>query len=446
MGFKKEYGQLLEDKNLARWHSNLSKGSTIVAEVYLRRLGSFCKQVGISPGEYVKLPLRKMEDVAQDFIEAMENSKKEDGSQRYAPSYVQSHLKAVKSWAEWNRKGLQRRIKIANLSQRPSLSEERSPTKEELRRVLYSDKTSLRTRACIALVAFAGVRLEVLGDFLGNDGLKLGDLPELEIKGKKAEFTKTPAMIIVREELNKSRHRYLTFLSEEGCEVLKHYLEARMREGEKLVQESALIGTSPRQAAKASRFEIADRSPFLRTTKIGDGMRKSMRAVSLPWRPYVFRTYFDTALMLAESKGLVSHAYQQFWMGHKGDIEAQYTTHKNHLPEKVVEDMREAYEKAQELLQTTKAEETSMEKFDRRLYQRLLEITGYKPDEIAKMLPGMTDEQIMKAAREKFVGAMVNNGARQKIIPITQVESYISNGWEYVAQLPDSKAILKLPI
>jgi len=48
-----------------------------------------------------------------------------------------------------------------------------------------------------------------------------------------------------------------------------------------------------------------------------------MRAVQLPWRPYVFRTYFDTALMLSESKGMISHAYQQFWMGHTGDIEAQ---------------------------------------------------------------------------------------------------------------------------
>jgi hypothetical protein len=58
MGFKSQYGQLLEDRNLVRWYSNLSKGSVIVAQVYLRRLGSFCKQVGISPGEYVKLSLR----------------------------------------------------------------------------------------------------------------------------------------------------------------------------------------------------------------------------------------------------------------------------------------------------------------------------------------------------------------------------------------------------
>jgi hypothetical protein len=35
MGFKNEYGQLLEDKNLARWYSNLFKGSVIVAQVYL---------------------------------------------------------------------------------------------------------------------------------------------------------------------------------------------------------------------------------------------------------------------------------------------------------------------------------------------------------------------------------------------------------------------------
>jgi hypothetical protein len=46
------------------------------------------------------------------------------------------------------------------------------------------------------------------------------------------------------------------------------------------------------------------------------------------WRPYVLRAYFDTQLMLAESKGLVLRDYRQFWMGHKGDMEARFLKHK----------------------------------------------------------------------------------------------------------------------
>lgn len=31
---------------------------------------------------------------------------------------------------------------------------------------------------------------------------------------------------------------------------------------------------------------------------------------------------------------------RQFWMGHKGDIEARYTTNKSRLPQDVMDDMR----------------------------------------------------------------------------------------------------------
>lgn len=59
---------------------------------------------------------------------------------------------------------------------------------------------------------------------------------------------------------------------------------------------------------------------------------------------------------MAENNGKIAHAYRQFFMGHKGDMEARYTTNKGRLPEKMIEDMREAYKKSQEYLQTTAAE------------------------------------------------------------------------------------------
>ncbi|MEE9586022.1 MAG: hypothetical protein V3W09_03885, partial [Nitrososphaerales archaeon] len=66
---KEKYKKLLRDADVKRWYSNLAKGSNILADVYLRALGRFCEQVKLTPKQFVTMPLKKMEDVAQDFID-----------------------------------------------------------------------------------------------------------------------------------------------------------------------------------------------------------------------------------------------------------------------------------------------------------------------------------------------------------------------------------------
>jgi len=44
-----------------------------------------------------------------------------------------------------------------------------------------------------------------------------------------------------------------------------------------------------------------------------------------------------------------------------------------------------------------------------------------------------------------LLGAMANNGSRQKIVSLTDVERYIAEGWEYVASIPNDRAIIKMP-
>lgn len=444
---EKKNGSLLRDANVQRWFSNLKKGSVISAEISLRALARFCQHVKMSPEEYVKLPLQKMEDMAQDFVDDLESARKPSGEAKYSPGYIQSLLKVVRSWAQWNRKPLQRKIKISNPNKRPTLVDERSPTQDELKKVLYADTTPLRTRVCIALIAFSGVRPEVLGDYLGLDGLRISDFPEMKTEnGREVVFSNVPTLVVVREELSKARHQYLSFLGEEGCEVIKQYLERRLIDGEKLLPSSGLIATSPEQARKRSTFSVKDPSPFLRTTKLGNEMRTAMRAVGLPWRPYVFRTYFDTYLMLAESRGFVSHAYLQFWMGHSGDIDAQYTTNKRRLPNDIVEDMRQAYRKVQGLLQTTKPSTAGEEEIKSALKRQLLLVAGFKEDAIDRLdLAGISDEEFQKTVREKLLGAMTNNGNKQRVVPADQVRDLIYQGWEYVDQLPTGEAIVRLP-
>jgi integrase len=347
-------------------------------------------------------------------------------------SYILSQLKAAKSWLVHNRIEVKGKIKIRGVQDTPTLKDERVPTKPELRRIFLAGDE--KTRVACALVAHCGLRLETLGHYRGNDGLRLCDLPDMVVRDQTVEFLKIPALVVVRRELSKAGHQYFTFLSEEACGYLKDYLEFRIRKGEALSPDSPVV--TPKQRIK----------PFIRTTNIGDIIRESFRKAGFPWRPYVLRSYFDTQLMLAESKGLVLRDYRQFWMGHKGDIENRYTTNKHRLPDSVVEDMRSAYERGQEFLQTTAEKaETSEEKLRDNFRKQLLLVAGFSQEAVDKMnLPSVSDEELQTIVRKKLLGNEITNGNKQKVVNIDEADEYLAKGWEYVAKLNNNKVVIKM--
>jgi hypothetical protein len=415
---------LLQDADVRRWFDNVGRGSPVTADVYLRRLSAFCQSSRTTPKGLASKSEGELHDLMLDCVSQMEKA----GN---AGSYVESTLKAVKSWLNHNGKEVRRKIKIRGARDTPSLKDERVPTREELRRILLSGDKKARV-ACI-LVAHSGLRLEVLGNYAGTDGLTIRDLPELRFENKSVVLDKLPALLRVRRQLSKAGHQYFTFLSEEGWEYLKDYLEDRMREGETLTPDSPLI--TPKNKMK----------PFIRANNIGDSIRDAVRTAGFAWRPYVLRSYFDTQLMLAESKGLVLRDYRQFWMGHKGDIENRYTTNKGKLPETVIEDMRDAYKRSQEFLQTARTAETSEEKLAEAFREQLLLVAGFKQDEVDKMdLTSLDDEKFQETVKKKLLGTPTDNCNKQKAVGIDQVESYLSQGWEYVANLPGKRVVIKL--
>jgi hypothetical protein len=262
--------------------------------------------------------------------------------------------------------------------------------------------------------------------------LRISDLPELAIENDLIEFAKVPAIVNIRRELSKAGHQYFSFISEEACSYVKDYLEGRIRTGEELNQDSAVV--TPKQRVKA----------FIRTANIGDAIRACIRKTGFRWRPYVLRSYFDTQMMLAESKGLVLRDYRQFWMGHKGDIENRYTTNKHKLSDDVIDDMREAYRRSQEYLQTTKAAETSEERLTQTFRRQLLLVAGFKQDEVDKMdMSAMSDEELQDIVRKRLLGAQADDCPKQKVVTIGEVDSYLSQDWEYVASLPNKTVIIK---
>ncbi|MFQ5998695.1 MAG: hypothetical protein ACE5KO_05260 [Candidatus Bathyarchaeia archaeon] len=56
----------------------------------------------------------------------------------------------------------------------------------------------------------------------------------------------------------------------------------------------------------------------------------------------------------------------------------------------------------------------------------------------------MSEEEFQATVRQRLLGAMENNGARQKTVSKAEVKSYLAQGWEYVATL-DNEVIVKLP-
>ncbi|HEV2429434.1 MAG TPA: site-specific integrase [Thermoplasmata archaeon] len=417
---------LLEDPDIDRWYRNVARGSLITADVYLRRLGAFCDQTKTPPVALLALPDRKLRDLVLDFVSNEEKAGR-------AGSYVKSSVKAVKSWLGFGERKLSTSIRIKGANATPTLSEERTPTQEELRRIFLS--ATPRDRVSCVLMAHAGLRPEVLGNYLGNDGLRLKDFPELKLQATKVEFEKLPSMIVVRPELSKTGHRYLTWIGSEAAEYLAGYLEERMRSGEKLGPESDIV--SPGRAKKT----------FVRTMNVGDGLRTAIRAAGFRWRPYVLRSYFDTQLLLAESKGKLARDYRVFWMGHSGSMDARYTTNKGRLSKDLIEDMRAAYERCQPFLSTLPAVTDSQEGANRVL-RAMLTVRGYPKEEAEKLdVSGMTDPELEALFKKLVVAASPVNGRRriERAFPVADVSPRLDEGWEYVAPLGADRAVLRAP-
>jgi hypothetical protein len=451
--------ELLKDKNIRRWNENLARGSKITASVRLRRLALFCIRTNTTPSKLVRIGKKsasKVEDIMHDHVVWLE-------SQNYAPSYIQGIIKSVRSWLSYNYIELRRTIKIARSDIAVTLQDEKVPTKDELEKILNT--ANVRTRSSVVLVAFSGLRPQVLGNYDGTDGLKISDLPELVINGNSVSFTRYPAIVRVRPNLSKTKNKYFTFLPRQGCEYVAGYLRKRLADGEPLSGDSPVIAIEKGYDIK--RMTKQTTSKIVTTKTITAEIRSILKPI-INARPYVLRSYFDTQLLLAESNGKIAHAYRQFFMGHKGDIEAVYTTNKGRLSDELVEDMRRSFLQSEKFLCTYTNESISDKKtMLLEMWKEQAKLYGIDPMKIKierqripqnqKTIPGpsdSTDDEI-DAIKTAIQGMMIKN--TDQTPPQTEAKSYesklvdsedelvscIQNGWDVIRELNSGKVLLR---
>lgn len=146
------------------------RGSTVTAAERLRRMGWICKHFNTTPQELARMSTRRAEDWLFDMVTLMEDEGARSG-------YISNCIKAAKSWFRHNRKHIDIDIKLKR--ETGLYSQEKPPTTPELHRILEAADT--RQRVEISVMAFSAFRDETLGDYLGVDGLKMHDFPEMTI-------------------------------------------------------------------------------------------------------------------------------------------------------------------------------------------------------------------------------------------------------------------------
>ena len=255
---RSKYIHLLDyDEDLRRWYDNILQGSRVTAKKNLRRLGYICQKKNISPRKMLELS-KADERWSYNFLIDLV---KEMTSAGYAGSYIEDSKKVMESWLKHNGHKVIGKIKVKGADSTPTLTDKGAVSQIQLRSLFSCSPP--KVRVIESLLSQSGLRLESIGDEEGSNGLRIGDLPELQINNDndtpKISFLKIPSIIVVRPELSKARHQYFTFFSKEGCEYLTEYLLLRMEQREKLDKSAPLV-----PPGKKGR-----KNDFVRTTLIG---------------------------------------------------------------------------------------------------------------------------------------------------------------------------------
>jgi hypothetical protein len=146
-------------------------------------------------------------------------------------------------------------------------------------------------------------------------------------------------------------------------------------------------------------------------------------------------------------------------MGHKGDIEARYTTNKGRLPPDLIEDMRNAYQASSSFLITSPMAEPNVKEMLLQMWRSQAESYGIDPmrvriekaTEPEKLEPEeeikLLQLEIVKRTAPHLVPAGTtytnNTGGEHKIILENELVEHLDSGWELVKDLPNGKFLIK---
>ncbi len=367
----------LRNPDVKRWYDNLSRASINTAEVRLRRCNLTFRQHNMSMMEAIQLAQKSNKDACdfiQDHISWMESEGK-------APQYIKTTVTALKSWYAHFDIELKRKFLISNAESTPTLENERVPEEEELTELF--NRATLRQGAIMALMAKAGLRPVSIASVKADDGLKVQDFPDLAVIKGVATFLRYPPMIKVRRTLSKTGKPFFTFITDVGAKKILAYLNDRILNGDSLGPDDAIIAP----LSKYTHYRGKNQGKkFVCTTIVRRDVRVAMRP-RFDWRPYLLRHYWRTQMIIAESRGCVSHSFAEFWFGHTdSDMSSRYSTSKGILPKALIDEMRDSFKRCEEFLDLEKTENNPLAKEKEQVKDNIEKLTPEQLTAVQKLV------------------------------------------------------------
>jgi hypothetical protein len=324
------------------------------------------------------------------------------------------------------------------------------PTHEEyLKMQRYA--TCARDRFAVALLRYSGGRIGVVDDPVP---LKLANVLDLDFAAlalKEIKFKHTSSCAIlfyaeVREDkIVRYTDTYVSFILPEAMQLLREYLEERIRKGEELTANSYLLGPEREESQYLNHKRLSYMMTEL-SKNTGYTIKNEQGDIEAKFTAHSLRRLFYNSL-----QGL-DDVDRECLNGRISGIRARYHGSVDELP-KVVEFMRERYEFGMRALISTATAEEQRKKsvID---YARM---QGLKEEEIRRVQEaigfGCTAEelrealtQVLETRRESKTTERPKNGGRAYealMISDQELISYIEEGWEIIKELSNGKIVVR---
>lgn len=405
-------------KNLmasARLAPDTKKNYRFKVREYLRATGSTGDQLVDSVRRSPKVFEKRFAEFLQEV------------GKKSSPSTVVGFRDSVKRFLEINRvgsKSVDWNYVSEFVPKHKRFGEDRAPTLDEVRKIVQM--ADLRTKCLILFLCSSGARIGSVA------WLKWRDVEEVEWEGRK--FAK---VTVYRGE----PEQYTTFVTPECYSHLGDYRRLRESLGEKVgPQSSVFVRELNKRNPDPTKVEQVSVNHL--KNQVGEMLRQmAMRAALDSKGEYAkyefkqvhgFRKFFKTRMEVAGVKPIIT----ELLMGHAIGVANSYMKPSN-------EELLQEYSKGVPALTILTPEKENVKS---ELKKQLMLVAGFKPEEIDKFDFGKTsDEEFQKVVRERLLGVVANNGGRQKIVAMNDIENCITGGWEFVTTLPDNRAIVKLP-
>lgn len=248
-----------------------------------------------------------------------------------------------------------------------------------------------------------------------------------------------PAQVILyRSKTSRGKvSKYYTFLGEDAKTLTKQWLKMRPTS-----DQDALFLTyrkNDHRWVPVTSAQIGSTvTATARKAKLIEENDSSSPANRYHIHAHEFRDLFKSLCQLKGVKNVAS----ELFLGHITDKSGY-----DKSPEYDVEFFRNEYRKVEpylNVLSNPKAMKGE-EDISIAIKKQLLLASRYTEEEIEKLNVGdLTDEELSKKIRERLLGVS-NGNPKQKVVPSSEVEKYLKNGYEFVDRLSEDKAIVQVP-